>query len=127
RGRGALGGAGAFADRVHCRQLVVVGRPVVDARVGPARGGAEGGSEDLAAAGGAAVELVAGDGGAAVCGCVPGEGDAAGAGVGVEGRGRGRRGGCGRGGGALGGAGAFADGVDGGELVVVGRAVGRAR
>src|SRR5262249_27980658 len=72
--------------------LVVVGRAVGGRVVAPGRDVAERREQRLVAAGGAAVDLVAGDGGAAVRGGgAPGEGPPAGAG----GRGGGGRGACG--------------------------------
>src|SRR5262249_18845555 len=69
RGTGdALVGACAFADRVQRGDLVVVGHARGDARVGVARHVAERRDERLGAAGGAAVEAVAGDRAAAVRG-----------------------------------------------------------
>src|SRR5207247_6121173 len=91
-GRHLVGGD-ALADGVEGADRVVVGAAVAEAAVGPAGGGAEGGQERLGAAGGAAVDAVAADRGAAVAWI----GGAAWRDGGVVGRGRGPRGWAGRG------------------------------
>src|SRR5262249_22834984 len=135
RGAGRAGGDGrafarhaAFADGVERADLVVVGGAVADGAVGPAGDVAEGGEEALAAARGAAVYPVAGDRRAAVRarrrpgqthGAVPAHNRS-------DRRPAGHGGGCGRGGGEFAGEAAFADAVQGADLVVVGGAVGEA-
>src|SRR5262249_15177032 len=126
RGRrrgGALVREAAAADCVDRCELVVVGGAVGEAAVRVARDVARGREEALPAAGGAAVDAVAGNLGGAVGGWgARGEGDASVSGCG--GGDRGCAGHGGRGGGALVGEAAGADRVDRGDLVVVGGAVG---
>src|SRR5262249_39235836 len=111
--------ARAFADRVECGDLVVVGGAVVEPGVGPGRDVAGRGEKSHVAVVGAAVDAVPRDGRAAVrCRGAPAKRDGTvGTGRGVERR-RPRRGQSHRRGGEFVGAWASADGVGGGDFVV---------